>query len=193
MISNVVCLNVKRVVISNRFFSTEVKKWLLDQGYNEQVTQGIIAAYSGKVTMSDVKLLGSSGLKALSDAVQRELKAQRSDACNIDLFITAPKGSNVIKKSVPIGTTFYNLAKEDSDISPFIECACNGIAACSTCHIIIDDAFIKKFPPPEEAELDMLDLAWGVTPNSRLGCQIRFSNQCNGMLITIPEMANNLF
>ena len=41
--------------------------------------------------------------------------------------------------------------------------ACGGTLACSTCHVIIGKEYYDKIPPPEEEELDMLDLAFGVT------------------------------
>jgi hypothetical protein len=47
--------------------------------------------------------------------------------------------------------------------------ACNGIAACSTCHVILSPEQVQLFPPPTEAEQDMLDLAADLTPTSRLG------------------------
>ena len=53
-----------------------------------------------------------------------------------------------------------------------LEGACEGSLACSTCHIIVDKEFFEKLPEPSEEEEDMLDLAWGLTHTSRLGCQI---------------------
>lgn len=51
-----------------------------------------------------------------------------------------------------------------------IDHACGGVCACSTCHIIVEQGF-ASCPPATEAEEDMLDLAYGLTPQSRLACQ----------------------
>jgi len=53
-----------------------------------------------------------------------------------------------------------------------IEHACDGVCACSTCHIIVREGF-ASLPPAEDDEEDQLDEAWGLTPTSRLACQIK--------------------
>lgn len=54
-----------------------------------------------------------------------------------------------------------------------LEGACDGSLACSTCHVIFEQQHYDALPPPEEEEEDMLDLAFGLTDTSRLGCQIK--------------------
>ena len=53
-----------------------------------------------------------------------------------------------------------------------LEGACEGTLACSTCHCIFTPEMFDKLPPADEEELDMLDLAAGLTDTSRLGCQV---------------------
>jgi ferredoxin len=65
--------------------------------------------------------------------------------------------------------------------------ACEGQLACSTCHIYVDEKYFKLLPEMEEEEEDMLDLAWGLEDNSRLGCQIKMTPALDGLTITIPE------
>lgn len=67
-----------------------------------------------------------------------------------------------------------------------LEGACEGSLACSTCHVIVDDAFYDLLPPLEEAEEDMLDLAFGLTKTSRLGCQIIITKDMDGMRLRLP-------
>lgn len=53
-----------------------------------------------------------------------------------------------------------------------IEHACDGVCACSTCHVIIKDGY-SALPPATDEEEDQLDEAWGLTPTSRLACQVK--------------------
>lgn len=69
-----------------------------------------------------------------------------------------------------------------------IEAACGGCCACATCHVYADQAWWDKLPKQEEDEVDMLDLAVEVQPNSRLSCQIEFDDSMDGLKVTLaPE------
>lgn len=72
-----------------------------------------------------------------------------------------------------------------------IEGACEGCMACSTCHVIIDEPYFAALPDPSDEEEDLLDLAWGVRPTSRLGCQVTITAENEGMVITLPATTNN--
>lgn len=73
-----------------------------------------------------------------------------------------------------------------------IEGACEGSMACSTCHVIVDDAWFEKLDVATEEEEDMLDLAFGLSRTSRLGCQITMTPELDGLVVTLPEQTNNL-
>lgn len=90
---------------------------------------------------------------------------------------------------VPVGTTVLEAA-HNNDIS--LEGACEGSLACSTCHVILDEDFYGKLPDPSEDEEDMLDLAFGLTPTSRLGCQIIMTKELDGLSITVPSETRNV-
>uniref|UniRef100_A0A0G4F1Z0 2Fe-2S ferredoxin-type domain-containing protein n=1 Tax=Chromera velia CCMP2878 TaxID=1169474 RepID=A0A0G4F1Z0_9ALVE len=68
-----------------------------------------------------------------------------------------------------------------------IEGACGGQCACSTCHIILKKEDFEEMGEPDEEELDMLDLAVGVTDTSRLGCQIRLKAENSGLTVELPS------
>ncbi len=90
------------------------------------------------------------------------------------------------RKSVeaPNGLSIMELAhKFDVDI----EGACEGSLACATCHVVVQDAWYDKLEPPSEDEEDMLDLAFGLTETSRLGCQIIMSDELDGLEVALPE------
>jgi 2Fe-2S ferredoxin len=73
-----------------------------------------------------------------------------------------------------------------------LEGACEGSLACSTCHVIIDESFYDKLQPATEAEEDMLDLAFGLTETSRLGCQIIISPELEGLRMKLPSATRNI-
>lgn len=73
-----------------------------------------------------------------------------------------------------------------------IEGACEGQMACSTCHVVVDSAWFDKLPAPKEEEEDMLDLAFGLTRTSRLGCQIVMTEALDGLVVSLPESTRNL-
>ncbi|MBC10743.1 MAG: 2Fe-2S ferredoxin [Rickettsiales bacterium] len=73
-----------------------------------------------------------------------------------------------------------------------LEGACEGSLACSTCHVIVEKKFFEELPEPSEEEEDMLDLAWGLTHTSRLGCQIIIDDTLDGMVVKIPSGTRNM-
>lgn len=70
---------------------------------------------------------------------------------------------------------------------PGIEAECGGACACATCHVYVADNWVEKVGSPEPMEEDMLDFAYDVRPSSRLSCQIRISDELDGLTVNIPE------
>jgi ferredoxin, 2Fe-2S len=68
-----------------------------------------------------------------------------------------------------------------------IEAECGGACACATCHVYVDEAWLEKVGGPNEMEEDMLDFAFDVRPASRLSCQIKVTNDLNGLVVRVPE------
>ncbi len=73
-----------------------------------------------------------------------------------------------------------------------LEGACEGSLACSTCHVIVDADWFAKLDEASEEEEDMLDLAFGLTHTSRLGCQIRMCDALDGLVVTLPPATRNM-
>ncbi|MFK7973884.1 MAG: ferredoxin family 2Fe-2S iron-sulfur cluster binding protein [Rickettsiaceae bacterium] len=73
-----------------------------------------------------------------------------------------------------------------------LEGACEGSLACATCHVILEEDVYQNLEEPEEAEEDMLDLAFGLTHTSRLGCQIILTKELDGMKIILPSATRNI-
>jgi ferredoxin, 2Fe-2S len=72
-----------------------------------------------------------------------------------------------------------------------IEGACEGSLACSTCHVVVDAGWFGKLAEPTEDEEDMLDLAFGLTQTSRLGCQIVMTDALDGLVVKLPAATRN--
>ncbi|GJN88361.1 hypothetical protein Rhopal_001326-T1 [Rhodotorula paludigena] len=73
-----------------------------------------------------------------------------------------------------------------------IEAACEKSVACSTCHVILEEDVYDKLEEPDDDENDMLDLAFGLTDTSRLGCQVKVTKEMDGTTITLPSATRNL-
>ena len=105
--------------------------------------------------------------------------------------------SRAFKVEAMTGLTLTDVAKfgdgEGAEtLGNCIECACAGIMACSTCHVVVDPDWYDKVGEPCDAEQDMLDLAYAPKKTSRLGCQIELDETMDGMVIRLPRGANNL-
>ena len=74
-----------------------------------------------------------------------------------------------------------------------LEGACEGVCACSTCHVIVKDEYFDRLPYAEDEEEDMLDLAWGLKSTSRLGCQIELTTELEGIEVTLPSATRNFY
>ena len=70
---------------------------------------------------------------------------------------------------------------------PGIDADCGGSMACATCHIYVDEKWLSKIPKAEEAEEDMIDMAFEPKKNSRLSCQIIVNDELDGLEVTTPE------
>ncbi|CAG9574233.1 unnamed protein product [Danaus chrysippus] len=90
-----------------------------------------------------------------------------------------------------VGDTLLDVVvNNDLDIDGYG--ACEGTLTCSTCHVVLKQVDYDRLP--EEAgdeERDMLDLAYGLTDTSRLGCQITLTKDLDGLEVNVPESVND--
>ncbi|KAL5602872.1 hypothetical protein FOBRF1_010405 [Fusarium oxysporum] len=109
----------------------------------------------------------------------------------LGLYVTfIEKDGTENKFAVSEGDNLLDIAQAN-DLE--MEGACGGSCACSTCHVIVaDDAYFDKMPEPEDDENDMLDLAFGLTETSRLGCQVKMTKELDGLVVKLPSMTRNL-
>ena len=100
------------------------------------------------------------------------------------------KSGEMIETDAFVGDNVLRLAQR-YDIP--LEGACEGVAACSTCHCIFEGTLFDSLPEASEKEEDMLDQAFGLTETSRLGCQLTVDPSFDGTTISIPEATRNFY
>jgi len=69
---------------------------------------------------------------------------------------------------------------------PGIDADCGGSMACATCHVYVEEKWLNKIPKAEEAEIDMIDMAYDPKKNSRLSCQLIVTDELDGLKVTTP-------
>lgn len=89
----------------------------------------------------------------------------------------------------PVGISVLEIAHKNHIA---LEGACEGSLACSTCHVIVDPSYFGKLKTATEDEEDMLDLAFGLSHTSRLGCQIIMSEELDGLKVALPSATRNM-
>ncbi|HSD34909.1 MAG TPA: ferredoxin family 2Fe-2S iron-sulfur cluster binding protein [Alphaproteobacteria bacterium] len=93
-----------------------------------------------------------------------------------------------LEVDAPVGLSVLEIAhRHNVDL----EGACEGSLACSTCHVVVDPEWYELLPSAKEDEEDMLDLAFGLTRTSRLGCQIIMTEELDGLTVSLPGGSRN--
>ena len=99
------------------------------------------------------------------------------------------RGGKRHEVEAPVGLSVLEIAhRHKIDL----EGACEGSLACSTCHVIIDAEDFDRLSDPTEDEEDMLDLAFGLTRTSRLGCQIIITEELDGLTVHLPAASRDM-
>ena len=94
-----------------------------------------------------------------------------------------------ITVDAPLGLSVLEIAHQNNID---LEGACEGSLACSTCHVVVDETWFEVLPTATEDEEDMLDLAFGLTQTSRLGCQIIITEELDGLTLKLPTATRNM-
>jgi ferredoxin, 2Fe-2S len=89
----------------------------------------------------------------------------------------------------PLGLSLLEIAHRNG---VDLEGACEGSLSCSTCHVVVEPEWYDMLPEASEDEEDMLDLASGLTKTSRLGCQIKITEELDGLTVRLPAAGRNL-
>ncbi|XP_012678401.1 adrenodoxin-like [Clupea harengus] len=142
-----------------------------------------------------------SGFQSRSDRLQFQLLQRRQISRQAQLFTGSQNDSSLntkilvhfinqdgVKNSVTVseGETLLDVViNKNLDISGFG--ACEGTLACSTCHLVFEENIYNRLDPVVDEEVDMLDLAYGVSNTSRLGCQVTVESWMDGMTVCVPQ------
>ena len=94
-----------------------------------------------------------------------------------------------LEVDAPLGLSVLEIAHRNNID---LEGACEGSLACSTCHVIVDPEWYELLPEASEDEEDMLDLAFGLTQTSRLGCQLIITEELDGLTVSLPAGTRNM-
>ena len=94
-----------------------------------------------------------------------------------------------VEVDAPIGLSVLEIAHRNN---LDLEGACEGSLACSTCHVVVEPNWFELLMDPTEDEEDMLDLAFGLTQTSRLGCQIIITEELDGLTVSLPAGTRNM-
>ena len=74
-----------------------------------------------------------------------------------------------------------------SNAVPGIDAECGGSLSCATCHVYVHEDWYPVVGPPVDNEKDMLEFSESPSDRSRLSCQIKFTQELNGLIVHIPE------
>jgi ferredoxin, 2Fe-2S len=101
------------------------------------------------------------------------------------VIYVAPSGESR-EIEVPVGMTVMAAALKNGVEGILAECG--GVCMCSTCHVFVDEKFMSKIPPAQDTEEAVLEIAAiERRPNSRLSCQIKMTNDLDGLIVQLPE------
>lgn len=85
------------------------------------------------------------------------------------------------------GNTSFTLMENLRDLEYGVAAVCGGMCACATCHVYVDEEWLAKLPPMHSDERDLLSDLSTFRPNSRLSCQIKFSEGLAGLKVRIAD------
>jgi ferredoxin len=184
--------------------------FVVEIGYPPKVATGVVDALlepgtgvSKGTLMPTIKALAGrwevdedGGLKKLADAVV--IEQARTEGREVVQFWVQPAVGARFQCEGWDGMTLKEVVELGDGpgaalLAEQVECACDGLMACSTCQVVIDPEWFERVGAATEEEEDMLELAFEPKPTSRLGCMVTLRPELSGCVIHIPGGANNLF
>ncbi|EOA17454.1 hypothetical protein CARUB_v10005773mg [Capsella rubella] len=159
---------------------------ILQRSYGQYLLSSPLLQRQSRSFHFQEALFSNNHKLSTSFSTASEKGGQDTEKINV---IFVDKDGEEIHVKVPIGMNILEAAHEN-DIE--LEGACEGSLACSTCHVIVmDTKYYNKLEEPTDEENDMLDLAFGLTETSRLGCQVIAKPELDGIRLAIPSATRN--
>ncbi|KAK3846280.1 MAG: 2Fe-2S ferredoxin-type domain-containing protein [Linnemannia gamsii] len=161
-----------------------------NQSISQQPAGRIGSLWSTSTSIKNNSLIQRQAAAFSTGAVwQHGALPRPAPGTGIKVNFIKPNGETVTVEANE-GESLLDLARAtDMDV----EGACEASLACSTCHLILDDASFDKLEEPSDEENDMLDLAFGLTDTSRLGCQVLMTKELAGLTAKIPSATRNMY
>jgi len=186
--SSIISVQQLRLLTGARLLSTSVNS----SRPFECVRSRIVAkTWATENSLGSNNSVFSSARSFRSSAVARHGSITRPEpGTGITINFTDSKGALIKTVEVNEDDDVLSIAHEH-DID--LEGACEASLACSTCHVILSPEHYDLLPEPSDDENDMLDLAFGLTDTSRLGCQVHITKDMEGMNIQLPSATRNMF
>uniref|UniRef100_A0A8D2MXZ3 Adrenal ferredoxin n=1 Tax=Zonotrichia albicollis TaxID=44394 RepID=A0A8D2MXZ3_ZONAL len=150
-----------------------------------RLLQDSVSAEEGRNKGAGAGLFLSWHCGVLSDSSVTTDEASFNSEDKITVHFINRDGDKLTAKGKPGDSLLDVVVDNNLDIDGFG--ACEGTLACSTCHLIFEDHIFEKLDAITDEEMDMLDLAYGLTETSRLGCQICLKKSMNDMTVRVPE------
>jgi len=116
---------------------------------------------------------------------------KRTSQFSIKIRIRNPENT-LIECAAKSGESLLDVIEREAELKQYFECACGGNAACTTCAVVVDEQYYALLQPPEDYELDVLDLCYDQQKTTRLGCQLKFEELHDGIILNVPSGVNNL-
>jgi 2Fe-2S ferredoxin len=99
--------------------------------------------------------------------------------------VTFINNDHLTTLDAPVGVSLMTVATRNGVAG--IEAICGGACSCATCHVYVDETWLVKLPAKSEDEAELLDFAIGAEANSRLSCQIKITEELDGLVVEIPD------
>lgn len=116
--------------------------------------------------------------------------AKETDDNYVSVTFLKPDGKKLTVKASENKSLYDAVIDNNVDIDGFG--ACEGTLCCTTCHLIFKQTDYEKVGEPGDEELDMLDLAYGLTDTSRLGCQVILKKELDPLEVQVPASINDV-
>ena len=151
------------------FASVPFKSKLIKAGITEDKIQ-IVLSELRKEGLNDSQIpavldsMGGEGIRQLLASIERQkLVTNKSEI--VKMIVDIPRENRSIVINAFEGDSLFETLKKGGEgsheLSSYLDCACGGIMACSTCHVIVEPRYFNLLEPPSAAEEDMLDIAFG--------------------------------